>query len=237
MTQINPPFDGSSPCPMCSSEVRGVSALLHNFLVRWPEGKAYVKLNDLREFHQDIDPARFQHPDIVEMMTVCKLLVEACSGMTTAGMTIRWTPEITKAIADLVPRAEKAAAAANVLSEAHFDDDRHSMGEENILREQRGGVGIRFLPKYDYHYKVECVRVGDADIRHTACGTALRLDRHFKDRLARDPEFYGKAWCPTCRINAPWAQFDRPNECDGCMNPACEDCFEPLSDTHRPEGK
>lgn len=210
--QINPPFDGSVPCPACSTEVRGVSALIHNFLTRVedgrPVGKAYVRLLDLKEYHSDIDPAKFEHPDVVELMTVAKLLTEACAGMTQEGLTIRWTPAVTEAVTALVPRAEKASAAFNVHSESHFADDRHCRGEDNILRESQGSVGIRWLPKYSYHYKVECVDAGAVDLLHAPCGTGLKIDQHFKDNLARDPTFYGKVWCPKCRISAPFGQFE-----------------------------
>jgi hypothetical protein len=206
MTQINPPFDGSAPCPMCSQEVRGVSALVHNFLVRWPEGKAFVKLNDLRHYGRWDEANVIEHPAVRELLDVVKLLREACDGMTEEGLTVRWTPEIREKVAALVPRAEAAECAVSRLSNEHFKDARHSHGGENLLRESRGATAIRFLPPHEYHYTVEVVPEG-ADLVHQACGTGLRLHQHFKDDLTRDPTFYAKVFCPTCKVNAPFAQF------------------------------
>lgn len=205
--QINPPFDGSAPCPACSTEVRGVSALIHNLLNRCegdrPAGKAWVRLRDLKAYHSDIDPAKFENPVAVELMTVAKLLVESCSGMTEEGLTIRWTPDVYKAVTELIPRARKASEEFEVLSETHFADYRHSHGEDNILRESAGYDRRRG----EYHYTVDCVVADVADLVHIACNTGLKLHQKFKDNIKRDPAFYGKVWCPKCRINAPFGQF------------------------------
>lgn len=204
--QINPPFDGSSPCPMCNQEVRGISALIHNFLVRWPEQKALVKLNDIREFWKRPAELAVENPVVTELLDVADALVAACSDMTREHTMIRWTPETKTRIAEIVPRAEAVMAALEPLSDAHWHDDRHCYGEENSLRESQGVHGISFLRQYSYHHKVEVV-TDDPDLLHQPCNTGLKIDQHFKDNMAVDPKFYGRVWCPTCRLNAPFAQY------------------------------
>lgn len=127
--QINPPFDGSPPCPMCSQRIRGAAALVHNFLVRWPEPKAFVKLNDLRLYGETPDYRVIENPVVSEFATVTALLRAACEGMTDEGLTVRWTPEIRERVAALIPRAEAAMFALQPLSDEHFRDHRHSHGE------------------------------------------------------------------------------------------------------------
>lgn len=206
--QINPPYDGSAPCPACQSNLRGISACIHNFLVRWPEPKAFVKLNDLRAEYPAAVKLTVDHPIARELLNAAYSLVTACDGMVDHGDRVTWTPEITERVAAVVPQAEAAERAFDALSEAHFRDYRHSHGEPNILRESRGSRRIRFLPDRDYNYTVQVIEDG-GDLRHTVCGTRLSIHQHFKDELARDPTFYSKVWCPTCGINAPYNQFER----------------------------
>lgn len=209
MTQINPPFDGGAPCPMCNQEVRGISALVHNFLVRWPTSKAFVKLNDLRRYSRPTGLA-IEHAAVTELLDVADALIAACEGMMESadGLHINWTPEVTLRVGELVPRAEAALSALEPLSDEHWRDARHSHGEPNVLRESQGSHGIRFLRNYSYHYTVEVVPEG-ADLTHAVCGTGLKLHQHFKDALGRDPTFYGRVWCPKCTIAAPFDQFAR----------------------------
>jgi hypothetical protein len=214
--QINPPFDASEPCPACQQDLRNVSALIHNFLTRCDvaagrvrEGKAMVKLNDLR-CTAIPDHLTVPHPAAEEVLAVARALVQACDGMTDEGATIRWTPEILARVEGLIQRAAAAEDAFDAVSNAHFADARHYRGEENLLRESRGSRWAGFVhPDYKaaaYNFTVEVVEEG-GDLTHTICGTQLKLHDHFKGQLALDPHFYGKVWCPTCRQNLPFAQF------------------------------
>lgn len=214
MQQINPPFDDSAPCPACQSDLRNVSALIHNFLVRWPEGSSYVKLNDLRQCYPAAIALTVDHPTSRQLLNAAVSLVTACDGMIDEGLKIRWTPEITERVASVVPKAEEAERAFDALSEEHFRDMRHSHGEDNILREWKSTRRIRFLPDKDENFTVE-VASDDPDIIHVPCGTGLRIHQHYKDELARDPTFYGKVWCSTCKVNAAWAQFELRLDRDG----------------------
>lgn len=216
-SQINPPFDGSAPCPACQHELRGISALVHNFLTRCDvsaggvrEGKAMVKLNDLRCMAIP-DHLTVPHPAAEEVLSVARELVAACDGMTEEGLTIRWSPEVLAKVEALIPRAAAAADAFSVIADAHFADQRHcSGGVQNILRESRGSRWAGFVnPDHEaarYDYTVEVVDEG-ADLTHTVCGVGLRLHEHFKANLAKDPTFYGQVWCPSCRQNVPFSQF------------------------------
>lgn len=215
--QINPPFDGSKPCPACQQDLRSVSALMHNFLTRCDvkagrirEGKAMVKLNDLRRMAIP-DHLTVPHPAAEEVLSVARALVAACDGMTDEGHTIRWAPEVLEKVEALIPRAAAAEDAFDGLSNAHFADARHYRGEENLLRESRGSSWAGFVnPDYKaaaYDYTVEVVDEG-ADLTHTVCGVGLKLHEHFKANWRKDPSFYGRIWCPRCRINAPAAQFE-----------------------------
>lgn len=216
MTQINPPYDGSAPCAACQTEVRSLAAYLHNFLTRCSrdgarieQGKAFVRLVDMREqgLPREI---KVPHPAAQEVVDVCRELMQAIAGIEIDGGEIRWSPEIRQRVEALIPRAMKAADVFSPLSEAHFADDRHSRGEPNILRESGGSKWAGFVsPDYEaarYDYTVEVTTEG-ADLTHEPCGTGLKLHEHFKDKLANDPTFYGKIWCPKCRLNAPSAQF------------------------------
>lgn len=203
--QINPPFDGSAPCPMCNQDLRNASALIHNMLNRWPnsKGKAMVKLNDLRVYWKRPAEVCVPHPAVTELMDVADALVEACAGMVDEGIKIRW-PEDTLAKVDaIIPRARKINDDVEKLSEAHFHDRRHGSGDENILREQEGYSRL----SGHYNHSVEVVSDG-GDLKHSVCGTRLQLHQYFKDDLAGDPKFFGKVWCPCCRGNLPFAQFE-----------------------------
>lgn len=216
MTQINPPFDTSEPCPACQHEVRAVSALIHNLLTRCDvgagkirDGKAWVRLWDLR--HTPIPTElTVPHPAAEEEMAVAQALVEATEGMTMDGLTIKGSPEIRARVEALIPRAAAASDAFNAISDAHFADQRHSGGGVNILRESQGYSWNGHVPGANlggrYHYTVEVVPEG-GDITHSVCGTHLKLHDHFKQNIARDPDFYGQVWCPTCRQNVPMRQF------------------------------
>jgi hypothetical protein len=202
---INPPYDGSEPCPMCPVEIRNIAALLHNFLVRWPDSRAFEKLDYLRgteiPSHETVS-----HPDVKEMLDIARDLVAACEGMKFDGQTISWTPEIRKNVAVIVPRVRENAGKIDALSKAHFRDERHSHGRSNILREERASRHLDFGENYDHHHTVDVVPSG-GDMTHKVCGTHLKLHEHFKRELEKDPAFYGDVWCPICRNNAPIEQF------------------------------
>lgn len=191
---------------MCSQQLRGAAALVHNFLVQWPEPQAFVKLYHLRIYGELPDHQTLDLPVVREFITVATALKEVSTGIIGEGLTLRWPSKVIEQASALVPHAEAVMFELQPLSDEHFRDMRHSHGEENILRESRGLVNIRFLPRYDYHYTVEAV-TEQADLTHRVCSTGLKLHQHFKDELARDPTFYGKVWCPTCGINAPFTQF------------------------------
>ena len=186
-TQINPPFDGSAPCPGCCAEVRGASAYIHNFLNRCAvaagrvrEGKAMVKLRDLADYTALPIKITVPHPAVEELVAVATLLIAAA-----------------------------ASDAYAAISDAHFSDERHSHGGENILRERRGsGFAGHATKKTDteYNHTVEVVLTG-GDLTHQVCGTQLAIHQHFKDNITADLAFYGKVYCPTCHINAPLGQW------------------------------
>jgi hypothetical protein len=203
--QINPPFDGSAPCAMCNQDLRNASALIHNMLNRWPDskGKAMVKLNDLRVYWKRPAQLAVSHPAVTELLDVADALVEACSGMVDEGTKIRW-PEDTLAKVDaVISRARRMNDEIEKLSESHFHDRRHCSGDENVLREQRGYSRLGG----EYNRTVEVVPEG-GDLRHTVCDTRVKLNAYFKSDLDRDPKFFGKVWCPCCRSNLPFAQFE-----------------------------
>lgn len=217
MTQINPPYDASEPCPACQQELRSVSAYLHNFLTRCHsdgsgirDGKAWVRLVDMRSCGLPRE-LTIPHPAAQEVLDVARALMQAIAGVVVEGLTIRWTPEIKAAVEALIPRAMAASDAFDVLSKAHFADRRHSHGDENVLRQQQGSAWAGFVaPDYKaarYDHTVELVAEG-GDLQHRVCGARLALHDHFKANLAGDPNFYGKIWCPTCRQNLPASQFN-----------------------------
>lgn len=211
--QINPPFDGSIPCPACQ---RGLpTGYLHNFLTRCEptrirDNKAFVRLVDMRS-HGLPRELTVPHPASIEVLEVCRALMTAIAGIEVDGMgTIRWTPEIRERVEALIPRAMAAADAFEALQTVCRADRRHSSGEPNVIRESFGSRWAGFLkPDYTaaaYAYTVAVVEDG-ADITHTACGVGLKLHDHFLSNIRRDPTFYGKAWCPRCKLEAPFAQF------------------------------
>jgi hypothetical protein len=97
----NPPYDQSEPCPACILfHGHAAFAYVHNFLNRCDvqagrisEGKAWVKLNDLRRFGTDILKLKSDHPIIQEVIDVTTALIEACHDMTDDVTTIKWTPQ------------------------------------------------------------------------------------------------------------------------------------------------
>jgi hypothetical protein len=212
MKQVNPPFDNSAVCPGCDVDVRGVSALMHNMMTRWPEGKAYVRLSDLAKNYTRPTP-EVSNAAVVELLDVADLLVDAAKGITEDGVTIRWGAvtirwgaEVTTKIAELVPRIESALREYNVASEAHFHDERHSSGNDNLLRAMQGSVGIRWLPRKDYNYTVEVV-TDNGDMVHNACNTEIKLHDHFKEQIVKDRTFYGKVFCPGCKATTSMEQY------------------------------
>jgi hypothetical protein len=204
--QVNPPFDGSPPCPMCSTEVRSVSASVHNFLVWWPEPKALHKLHDLALG----DPAKIatDHPVVRRLLDTAQRLVDAYRAFqkATEGKGGTWAD--VKDIDAIVPDLRAASVEIEPLSQAHFHDYRHSHGDPNILRERQGYTSSLDGTGRQYHETVEVVPAG-GDLAHQPCGTRLKLGETFKADLARDPAFYGLVFCPTCRLNAPFAQYLR----------------------------
>jgi len=215
-TQINPPFDDSKPCPGCASQVRGVSAYIHNFLNRCDvtagrirEGKAMVKLRDMVEYTKLPIVVTVEHSVVTEMADVATLLINAASKMTFDGLTTKWTPEVLDEIEALIPRVAAASDAYADISDVHFADERHCSGGENILRTRSGGSFPGHAAKKEnttYDYTVEVVDTG-GDLHHTPCGTNLVIHQYFKDKLADDITFYGKVWCPTCKCNTTWSQW------------------------------
>ena len=215
MTQINPPFDGSAPCPACQ---RGLpSGYLHNFLTRCDvaagrirDNKAFLRLVDMRSYGLPRE-LTVPHPASQEVLEVCRALMQAIEGIKAEHMTLRWTPEIRERVEALIPRAAAAADAFSPLREACHADKRHSMGEQNVLRSSGGSRWAGFVaPDYEaarYDYTVELVEDGSADITHEVCGAGLKLHDHFKANIAKDRAFYGKVWCPRCRGDVPFGQF------------------------------
>lgn len=220
--QINPPYDGSEPCPACVvfSGKLDFFAYVHNFLNRCDVaagrisvGKAYVKLNDLRRYGATGLNMKVDNPVVQELIDVARALVDACDGMVEEIGRITWTPEVTARVEALIPRAAAAMDAFRPLENFHQSDHRHSHGGVNVIRSSAGAEFAGFVnPDYAaaaYNYTVQVVPAG-GDLVHTVCGTELRIHQHFKDNLARDPAFYGKVWCPTCRNDVPFAQFKQP---------------------------
>lgn len=203
LKQINPPYDGSDPCPMCNIEIRGAAAYVHNMLTRWPDPKAFVRLNDLRNSWTRPAELAVPHPHVTELMDLVDALIAAIEGMKEEENKIVWTPEIAAKVGEIVPRATEVSEKIDVLSDAHFDDARHASGKENFLCSQSGWNKI----EGSYDRRVEVVEHG-GDIIHTVCGTRFSLHRDFKDRIAKDRKFYGSMRCATCRYNVPFAQFE-----------------------------
>lgn len=205
MTQINPPFDGSAPCPMCRMDVRSLAAYLHNAFVRWGEPKMFVKLSDLRRSFDPSMVLTVPHPATEALVALVVDIIAALDGMTESGFDIRWTQEVSERIMAMRERFKSVLTDLEPLSDAHFDDERHSAGRNNMLWSQAGGRSVGYGTPYNYNYTVDAVPDG-GDIVHTVCGTRLKLHDHFKERLARDPAFYGEVKCPICGM-VPFAQF------------------------------
>lgn len=165
-----------------------------------------VKLYDLVMYYGKTFVYTVPHPLVDEFLVAVKELIALASKMTRDGLTIKWSHEIVMQVGLLVPKLENIMYRLDDLSEAHWHDDRHSHGEENILRSEQMTRRIRFLKDQDHNFKVESVIHG-ADIIHHACGTGLKIDDYFKDNMKKDISFYGKVWCPTCRVNASWSQY------------------------------
>lgn len=209
MTQINPPFDGSKPCPACQQELRGMGAYLHNAYNRWGEAKMYVKLNDLLRFstHPDLVKIEVPHPAAEALLQLVKDISTACEGLVDHGLRITWTPEVTQRLHGMRDRVEEVLRAWTRLVDAHFVDQRHSSScGMNIIRESRGAVHV-LSGGYSYHYTVKLADDGRADLRHTVCGARFQLHEHFKEHLAEDPTFYDKVYCPVCKSDLPFRQF------------------------------
>jgi hypothetical protein len=207
---------------MCDVNVRNVGALMHNMMVRWPEGKSFVKLNDLRKTVIP-DSATALDQSLSELLTVAQMLADiANSGMSEDRQSITWTPAVTAAVSAIAERVKAALDGVDKIKEAHFHDSRHSSGEENILRVRAGSRWAGFIaPDYKaaaYDYTVKVVSMAQFDtIQHVLCGTHLLLHEHFLADMRRDPAFFGKVWCPVCGVNAPITQFS--GEVLGTTNP------------------
>lgn len=211
--QINPPFDGRAPCPMCQEEVRGFAALLHNTFMRWGEQKMWGKLNDIREFHQEPIHLTVPHPATIEMEELRRDLITALGGMTRGtgrgACKITWTQDVCERITFMRERVRQVLIALEPLSDAHFADARHSHNRPNVIRGRRGSKGDLYETgsgSTEYDYSVDVVTSG-GDLVHTVCGTHLAVHDHFKQKLESAPGFYEQVWCPTCRLDAPIAQF------------------------------
>lgn len=209
--QINPPYDASAPCPMCQQDLRAITATLHNAHGRLGSSCLIGKLDDLLRFHADPIELTVPHPATEALVNFHQEMIAILREGTTypAPLRIQWSPETRPKIMAIEPRWREIMGKIELLSDAHFEDSRHSHGEPNILREKQGSKGDFWGNGNGgcYHYTVEAVGPAQGHIAHMVCGTEFRLHDHFLDRLRRDPAFYGKVWCPTCRIDAPWAQF------------------------------
>lgn len=221
--QINPPFDGSAPCPMCSTEVRSLSAYAHNMMNRWrkgeelPEPKFWVKLDDLTlcaagepgfadpsKRGLAIDAIETDNAQVrVHLDAIAAIIIEYRKhARPSSHDTAR---PVAAALSPLVERLRETQPVIGLLSEAHFADERHSSGRVNILREQHGYSPDR---GGEYNWTVDVAQTPETgDLRHDVCGTGLMLHEHFRERLRADRAFYGQIWCPTCRLNAPSGQF------------------------------
>lgn len=233
-TQINPPFDGSAPCPMCAEGARGLSAYAYNLLNRWregdalPESKFWSKLGDLRRSaagepgFQNLTGRGSPIKALIEAETNAdvKAHLEAIDNLVRCfSDALAFDPkaqpsDIAPTLKPMVDRLRVTERPYNALLEAHFDDSRHASGQPNVLRAQRGyaaGRGAKIDGEYNFDVSVVVGIKGEEliyDLKHNVCGARLVIHEHFKERIKRDPAWYGSAWCPVCKVNAPWAQFE-----------------------------
>ncbi len=208
--QINPPFNGSAPCAACQDEVRSFMATLHNVYNRWDSSSRLRKLRDIQLYNSKPLEFTVESPINVKMKAVHDALRSILSStMTEDQQMIRITPEGIIKLDALGPDVKELLIEFDPISEAHFEDDRHSSGRENILRSRQGSKSTLWGTRSDtgYNYTVE-VSPSSGDIKHQVCGTRLELHEYFKAHLRKDPEFYAKVYCPTCRLAAPSEQFE-----------------------------
>lgn len=223
LQQINPPFDGSAPCPMCNQSIRGASAYVHNMLNRWregetlPEPKFWQKLDDLKMCASGapgyanpatatvrLEAVRTSHPDVRAHLDAILAVVKEYAKHDRPLSALTAQP-IADALAPLIAKLRETKAPVALLSEAHFDDSRHSAGTPNILREQKGYSPDR---GGNYDWFVRQTDEGAGHLRHQVCGTELALHDYFVDRIKRDRNWFGHVWCPECQMNLPFAQFE-----------------------------
>lgn len=226
MTQINPPYDGSPPCPACQPYVRGLAALLHNAYNRFDhpnedgtcpgmQGKFFVKMSDLRIAYDPDVPLTIDHPAaraVVELTRDIMKILNAEDGLVEDGLMLRWTPTCRSRLLALYDRWCKVCYDYSILSDDHFEDNRHCSGTENLLIASRGykfyGYGRYIFPNpRDYDYVVEVGNSDNSHLMHKPCGALIHLHDHFLQKMRRDPGFYGRCRCPECGVLAPMAQF------------------------------
>lgn len=234
--QINPPYDGSEPCAMCSNEVRSVWAGAHNMLNRWrtdesiPENKFWSKLGDLRRTCEAREPGDVCNP---KHLTLEQLTASAHDGVrpmleTVANLlqvfrdALEHDPnvaprELAPTLAPFVDTLREQIRPVALLNEAHFDDSRHSRGQPNVLRYERGFSEDRG-GDFDWFVKMlnrpanpqasaDEVAAERPDLEHKVCGTELAIAEHFKERIRFDSAWYGRVYCPRCRGDMPFTQF------------------------------
>lgn len=119
---MTPPYDGK-PCPMCPSEIRNLSATAHNLAWRIVDFrgdslcKIVDKLYSLRRAVEDLTNAKIlndETPDEIRTLySVCELVARVTS-----------YPDLFALGATL----KDASDAVRPLSDAHFNDSRHSHG-------------------------------------------------------------------------------------------------------------
>lgn len=217
MIQINPPFDGSAPCPMCSQEIRAISATAHNMLNRWrkgtiiPEPKFWSKLDDLavRRSGPALDiPVEQVKSDNAEVQAHLDAIRDLVAEYRKHDrpQNDRDATIVAALISSLVDKLRETIGPVNLLGEVHFDDDRHASNRENVLRAQRG-YSLERRGEYDWWVK-PALPNASPDLIHGVCSTRLVIHEHFRERIRRDPTFYGQIWCPTCAQNLPRAQFE-----------------------------
>jgi urease gamma subunit len=215
-TQINPPFDGSAPCPGCNSQVREISAVLHNFLTRCDvstkrisQAKAFTRLWDLRSIVIP-ETVAHPHPAVDLLLKVAREMQTVIEGMTLEGHHVRWTNKILDDVEAMIPKIAEAVDGYELVSHAHFADARHSQGSTNLLRTERGsrfaGHVAPNTKSAAYSYTVELLEDGPGDLTHNVCQSHFALHPHFKAILAEDPLYYEKVYCETCKHAVPWTQ-------------------------------